>query len=51
MKFFIQKIRDIIEMPDGSEVFHVIGWCLLSTMIGIMGAMVGILLARNFYAY
>ena len=47
----IQKIRDIIELPEGSKVLNAIGWCLLSIMIGILGAVVGILLARNFYAY
>ncbi len=51
MRFFIQKIRDIIELPEGSKVLNAIGWCLLSIMIGILGAVVGILLARNFYAY
>jgi len=51
MGFFMKKIRDIIELPDGSEVLNAIGWCLLSTMIGILGAMVSILLARDFFAY
>jgi len=36
MGYFIKKIRDIIELPDGSKGLNAIGWCLLSAMMGIL---------------
>jgi hypothetical protein len=44
MRFFIKKVRDIIELPEvRRKVLYAIGLCLLSIMMGI-------LLACFFYA-